>query len=204
MRAQWKLRCEAKYQCKAVTLHDHVALWLSVLEGWRGERNMSCNRADLQHLIMRLHGLCESKTIFIRFILTPTGNFLHNTRLTKSRFHLGRYNLPNTRHTSGPCRASGGHFHPRRVQVQHPRGTFRIHWPPSWRQFLMQLPWDGPAINQVTPPKYPHPVQNRRMVSQVQFIPKKTRSAKPPRSAARVGGGGGKRPLPPAGPLITP
>ena len=43
LRAQWKLRCEVKYQHRQVSLEDFVAVWVGVLESWRGERNMSCS-----------------------------------------------------------------------------------------------------------------------------------------------------------------
>jgi hypothetical protein len=40
LRAQWRLRCEVKYQRQQVSLHDFVALWVAGLESWRSERNM--------------------------------------------------------------------------------------------------------------------------------------------------------------------
>ena len=43
-----------------------MAIWLSILEGWRGVPNMSCNGADLHHLVTQLRGLFESKTMFRR------------------------------------------------------------------------------------------------------------------------------------------
>ena len=55
-----------------MTRHDYVAMWVGVLEGWRGERNISCNRADLRHLIAQLQGWCESETMFIRAPTVPT------------------------------------------------------------------------------------------------------------------------------------
>ena len=64
LRAQWKLRCEVKYQNRQVSLEEFVAVWVGVLERWRGERNMSCSRVDLRHLIAQLHSWAEHKTMF--------------------------------------------------------------------------------------------------------------------------------------------
>ena len=72
LRAQWRLGCEVKYQRQQVSLHDFVALWGAGLESWRGERNMSCNRADLQHLIVQLQAWGESRVMFQRTPGAPT------------------------------------------------------------------------------------------------------------------------------------
>ena len=66
LRAQWKLRCEVKYQHRPVSLEEFVAVWVGVLEIWRGGRNMSCSRVDLRHLIAQLHSWAEHKTMFHR------------------------------------------------------------------------------------------------------------------------------------------
>ena len=69
LRAQWKLQCEVKYQHRQVSLEDFVAVWV---ESWRGDRNMSCSRADLRHLIAQLHSWAEHKTMFHRAPQAPT------------------------------------------------------------------------------------------------------------------------------------
>ena len=70
--AQWKLRCEVKYQRTQATLHNFVALWVSILEGWRGQRNMPCSRADLHYLIGQLQTWGESGSMFQRVPTAPT------------------------------------------------------------------------------------------------------------------------------------
>ena len=55
-----------------MSLHDFVALWGAGLESWRSERNMSCNRADLQHLIVQLQAWGESRVMFQRTPGAPT------------------------------------------------------------------------------------------------------------------------------------
>ena len=52
--------------------HDFVAPWGAGLESWRSERNMSCNRADLQHLIVQLQAWGESRVMFQRTPGAPT------------------------------------------------------------------------------------------------------------------------------------
>ena len=49
-----------------------MAIWLSILEGWRGCPNVSCNRADLHHLVTPLQGWFGSKTMFCRALAPPT------------------------------------------------------------------------------------------------------------------------------------
>ena len=79
-RAQWKLRCEVKYQHRQVSLEDFVAAWVGVLESWRGERNISCSRVDLRHLIAQLHSWAEHKTMFHRAPQAPTTAKLPSAR----------------------------------------------------------------------------------------------------------------------------
>ena len=61
-----------KYQRQQVSLHDFVVLWGAGLESWRSERHMSCNRADLQHLIVQLQAWGESRVMFHRTPGAPT------------------------------------------------------------------------------------------------------------------------------------
>ena len=56
LKAQWKLPWAVKYQRRSVTCDEFVALWPSILEGLRGERDMSCSRVDPHHLIAQLQG----------------------------------------------------------------------------------------------------------------------------------------------------
>ena len=72
LKAPWRVRCDLKYQRQKVSLESFVALWLSILEGWRGCCNMSCNRADLHHLITQLQGWFVSKTMFKQVPTAPT------------------------------------------------------------------------------------------------------------------------------------
>ena len=80
LRAQWKLRCEVKYQHRQVSLEEFVAVWVGVLEIWRGERNMSCSRVDLRHLIAQLHSWADHKTMFHRAPQAPTTAKLPSAR----------------------------------------------------------------------------------------------------------------------------
>ena len=81
LRAQWRLRCEVKYQRQQASLHDFVALWVAGLEGWRSERNMSCNRSDLQHLIAQLQAWGESRAMFWKAPKAPTTAHTPSTQL---------------------------------------------------------------------------------------------------------------------------
>ena len=81
LRAQWRLRCEVKYQRQQVSLHDFVALWVAGLESWRSERNMSCSRSDLQHLIAQLQAWGESRTMFWKAPQAPTTAHTPSTQL---------------------------------------------------------------------------------------------------------------------------
>ena len=72
LRAQWHIRCAVKYQRTPATLHDFVALWVNVLGGWRGERNMCYSRVDLHHLISQLHAWGQSRSMFQRVPTAPT------------------------------------------------------------------------------------------------------------------------------------
>ena len=49
LRAQWALRCEARFQGGHPSLDDFVARWMGNLEVWCAEPNMSSFRPDLQH-----------------------------------------------------------------------------------------------------------------------------------------------------------
>ena len=51
LKAQWALRCEARFQATQSSLDDFVARWVGVLEVWRSEKNWSLSRGDLQHLL---------------------------------------------------------------------------------------------------------------------------------------------------------
>ena len=54
LKAQWALRCEARYQGATPSLDDFVAKWVGILEVWRAERDLSLSTVDLQHLLTQL------------------------------------------------------------------------------------------------------------------------------------------------------
>ena len=54
LKAQWALRCEARFQGGQPSLDDFVAGWMGILEVWRAEPNMYLSRSDLQHLLDQL------------------------------------------------------------------------------------------------------------------------------------------------------
>ena len=56
LKAQWNLRCRAKYQHQPATLDEFIAGWAGVLRRWRAESNMSVPRRDLFLFIKILDG----------------------------------------------------------------------------------------------------------------------------------------------------
>ena len=56
LKAQWNLRCRAKYQHQPATLDEFIAGWAGVLRCWRAESNMSVPRRDLFLFINILDG----------------------------------------------------------------------------------------------------------------------------------------------------
>ena len=55
LKAQWSLRCEARFQGALLTLDDFVACWVGVLEVCRAEKDFSLSRMDLQQLREQLY-----------------------------------------------------------------------------------------------------------------------------------------------------
>ena len=55
LKAQWSVRCEARFQGETPSLDDLVARRVGALEVWRAEKDLSVSRVDLQHLIEQLH-----------------------------------------------------------------------------------------------------------------------------------------------------
>ena len=54
LKAQWALRCEARFQGGQPSLDDFVARWMGILEVGRAEQTMSLSRPDLQQLLEQL------------------------------------------------------------------------------------------------------------------------------------------------------
>ena len=54
LKAQWALRCQARFQGAVPTLDDFVARRVGVMEIWRAKKDLSLSRVDLQHLIEQL------------------------------------------------------------------------------------------------------------------------------------------------------
>ena len=52
LNCQWNLRCRAKFHVVAPVLDEFIAGWASILQRM-SERDMSCSRRDLQHLIQQ-------------------------------------------------------------------------------------------------------------------------------------------------------
>ena len=57
LKAQWGLRCTAKYQKQVPVLDQFIAGWTTVLERWRAARDMSCSRRDIRRFLGHLKQL---------------------------------------------------------------------------------------------------------------------------------------------------
>ena len=62
----------ASIRDSGLLLQYFVALWMGILEAWTGEKNLSCSRADLHHLLAELQGWFELATMFQRKPAAPT------------------------------------------------------------------------------------------------------------------------------------
>ena len=61
LKCPWGFRCRAKYQHLPPVLDEFVAGWAAILQRWRSERDMSCSRQDVQHLIRQLESWFENR-----------------------------------------------------------------------------------------------------------------------------------------------
>ena len=78
LKAQWALRCEARFQGGHPSLDDFVARWMGILEVWHAEPNMSLSHPNLQHLLDQLFlwfngGMFQKKTPTPRVFPKKTG-----------------------------------------------------------------------------------------------------------------------------------
>ena len=63
LKAQWKVRCRAKYQHQPSTLDEFIAGWAGVLRRWRAESNMSVPRRDLFLFVKILDGWFDKRAM---------------------------------------------------------------------------------------------------------------------------------------------
>ena len=54
-KVQWNLWCQPKYKRVCRVLEEFIAGWAMVVRHWRSERDVSCLRGDLCHLVGALN-----------------------------------------------------------------------------------------------------------------------------------------------------